>query len=49
MPPRLFPIVLIDSTTHLVIVQTAVRKQFVEPWYEFFALMRGVLRAVAPR
>jgi len=42
-------IILIDSQTHLVIVQTAVRKHFVEPWYEFFAVMRGALHHVAPK
>jgi len=42
-------VILIDSQTHLVIVQTAVRKNFVEPWYEFFAVMRGALRHIAPK
>jgi CubicO group peptidase (beta-lactamase class C family) len=42
-------IILIDSQTHLVIVQTAVRKHFVEPWYEFFAVMRGALRYVSSK
>lgn len=42
-------VVLVDSQTHLVIVQTAVRKNFVEPWFELFALMRGALRYVAPK
>lgn len=42
-------IILIDSQTHLVIVQTAVRKHFVEPWYEFFAVMRGALRYLGPK
>lgn len=36
--------ILVDTKTRLVIVQTAVRKNFVEPWYEFFAVMRGALR-----
>jgi CubicO group peptidase (beta-lactamase class C family) len=38
-------IVVIDPKTKLVMVQTAVRKNFVEPWTEVFALWRGVLRA----
>jgi CubicO group peptidase (beta-lactamase class C family) len=37
-------IVVIDPKTKLVMVQTAVRKSFVEPWAEVFALWRGVLR-----
>jgi len=38
-------IVVIDPETKLVMVHTAVRKNLVEPWYEVFALWRGVLRA----
>ncbi len=37
-------IVVIDSQTKLVMAHTAVRKNFVEPWYEVFALWRGVLK-----
>lgn len=40
--------ILVDSRSHLVIVQTAVRKNFVEPWYEFFAVMRGALHEISP-
>jgi CubicO group peptidase (beta-lactamase class C family) len=38
-------IVVVDPKTKLVMVHTAVRKNFVEPWYEVFALWRGVLQA----